>query len=45
MRHLTYCVDLFDALPPLVAQREFQRELAKMHSLCITLLEQKLLAA
>jgi len=37
--------DLFDALPPLVAQREFQRELAKMHALCLTLLEQKLVAA
>jgi hypothetical protein len=37
--------DLFDSLPPLVAQREFQRELAKMHALCLTLLEQKLVAA
>jgi hypothetical protein len=34
--------DLFDALPPLVAQREFQHELAKMRVLCLSLLEKKL---
>jgi hypothetical protein len=33
--------DLFDALPATTAQREFQRELAKMQSLCLTLLEQR----
>jgi len=37
--------DLFDALPPLVAQREFQHELAKMHALCLSLLEKKLVTA
>jgi hypothetical protein len=37
--------DLFDSLPPLVAQREFQRELAKMHALSLSLLEKKLAAA
>ena len=31
--------DLFDALPPLVAQRQFQHELAKMHALSLSLLE------
>ena len=37
--------DLFDSLPPLVAQREFQHELAKMRSLCLSLLEKKLATA
>ena len=37
--------DLFDALPPLVAQREFQHELARMHALSLSLLERKLIAA
>jgi hypothetical protein len=37
--------DLFDSLPPTVAQREFQHELAKMHALCLSLLEKKLVAA
>jgi len=30
--------DLFDALPPEEAHREFQRELAKMRGLCLRLL-------
>jgi len=33
--------DLIDALPPLAAQREFQHEVAKMHALCLSLLEKK----
>ena len=33
--------DLFDALPATIAQREFQRELAQMQALCLTLLEQR----
>jgi len=37
--------DLFDSLPPSVAQREFQHELAKMHALSLSLLEKKLAAA
>jgi hypothetical protein len=37
--------DLFDSLPPAVAQREFQHELAKMHALSLSLLEKKLAAA
>lgn len=37
--------DLFDALPPLAAQREFQHELAKMHALSLSLLETKPVAA
>ena len=37
--------DLFDSLPPSVAQREFQHELAKMRGLCLSLLEKKLAAA
>lgn len=37
--------DLFDALPPPAAQREFQHELAKMHALCLSLLEKKLVTA
>jgi hypothetical protein len=37
--------DLFDALPPVAAQRQFQHELAKMHALCLSLLEKKLVAA
>ncbi|MFZ1768626.1 MAG: hypothetical protein WAU00_05470 [Caldilinea sp.] len=31
--------DLFDVLPPHLAQREFRRELSKMHALCLALLE------
>jgi hypothetical protein len=37
--------DLFDALPLEDAQREFQRELAMMHGLCLSLLEEKKVAA
>jgi hypothetical protein len=37
--------DLFDALPPEEAHREFQRELATMRSLCLKLLEKKQLVA
>lgn len=37
--------DLFEALPADEAQREFQRELAKMRSLCLKLLEKKSLVA
>ena len=37
--------DLFEALPPAEAQREFQRELATMRALCLKLLEQKQLVA
>ncbi|MBX3001984.1 MAG: hypothetical protein KF893_25895 [Caldilineaceae bacterium] len=37
--------DLFDALPVEDAQREFQRELAAMHSLSLKLLEEKRIAA
>ena len=37
--------DLFDALPPLVAQRQFQHELAKMHALLLSLLEKSAVAA
>ncbi len=37
--------DLFDVLPAHVAQREFQRELATIRSLCLTLLAEQRLAA
>jgi hypothetical protein len=37
--------DLFEALPPEEAHREFQRELATMRSLCLKLLEKKQLVA
>jgi len=37
--------DLFTALPVQEAQREFQRELAAMRSLCLKLLAEKQLAA
>lgn len=37
--------DLFEILPAEEAQREFQRELAKMRSLCLTLLERNLVVA
>ena len=37
--------DLFDILPPKEAQREFQREVATMRALCLSLLEEKQLAA
>jgi hypothetical protein len=45
MSHGVQLSDLFDSPPPLVAQREFQHELAKMHALCLSLLERKLVAA
>lgn len=37
--------DLFEALPLDQAQREFQRELTAMHALCLSLLEEKRIAA
>jgi hypothetical protein len=37
--------DLFQALPPDEAQREFQGELARMRRLCLKLLEKKSLVA
>ena len=37
--------DLFEALPAEEAHREFQHELARMHSLCLKLLEEKQIAA
>jgi hypothetical protein len=45
MSHGVQLPDLFDALPPAEAQREFQRELATMRALCLKLLEQKQLVA
>ena len=36
--------DLFAALPPEAAQREFQRELSKMRALCLALLERDAVA-
>jgi hypothetical protein len=45
MSHGVQLPDLFDSLPPLDAQREFQRELAKLHSLCLRLLEDRRVAA
>jgi hypothetical protein len=37
--------DLFDVLPPEEAQREFQRELTRLHNLTLNLLEHKLVPA
>lgn len=37
--------DLFDALPPEEALREFRRELSKMRVLCLDILEQSHVAA
>ena len=37
--------DLFDALPPKRANQELQKELKRMHSLSLNILEQKRLAA
>lgn len=37
--------DLFEILPTEEAQREFQREMTKLHALCLDLLEQKPVAA
>ena len=45
MSHGVQLPDLFEALPPAEAQREFQRELATMRALCLKLLEQKQLVA
>jgi len=45
MSHGVQLPDLFDALPAEAAQREFQRELTTMHSLCLKLLEEKEIAA
>lgn len=45
MSHGVQLPDLFEALPAEEAQREFQRELAKMHSVCLRLLESKRVAA
>lgn len=45
MSHGVQLPDLFDALPAAEAQREFQRELAIMRALCLSLLEEKQLAA
>jgi hypothetical protein len=45
MSHGVQLPDLFEALPMAEAQREFQRELAIMRTLCLKLLEQKQLMA
>ena len=45
MSHGVQLTDLFDALAAEEAQREFQRELATIRSLCLTILEEKRLAA
>jgi hypothetical protein len=45
MSHGVQLPDLFEVLPTAEAQREFQRELATMRSLCLKLLEQKQLVA
>ncbi len=45
MSHGVQLLDLFDALPEEEAQREFQNELAKMHSLCLKLIGEKQMAA
>lgn len=45
MSHGVQLPDLFDALPVEQANREFHRELAKMRSLCLKLLEEERLAA
>ncbi len=45
MSHGVQLADLFDALPAEEAQREFQRELATIRSLCLSILEEKRLAA
>lgn len=45
MSHGVQLPDLFEALPPKEAQREFQRELALMRTLCMGLLAAKRLAA
>jgi len=45
MSHGVQLPDLFDTLPLEEAEREFQRELTTMHSLCLKLLEDKQIAA
>ncbi len=45
MSHGAQLPDLFDTLPAEEAHREFQHELARMHSLCLKLLEEKQIAA
>ena len=45
MSHGVQLPDLFDALPTEEAQREFQREVTTIHSLCLKLLEDKQIAA
>ena len=45
MSHGVQLPDLFDALPTEEAQREFQREIATIRALCLTILEEKRLAA
>lgn len=45
MSHGVQLPDLFDILSPREAQREFQRELATMRAICLTLLGEKQLAA
>ena len=45
MSHGVQLPDIFDTLPVGEAQRQFQHELAIMHSLCLTLLEKDQVAA
>jgi hypothetical protein len=45
MSHGVQLPDLFDALPPEAAVREFQHELSAMRSLCLKILETKKLVA
>jgi hypothetical protein len=45
MSHGIQLPDLFDVLPAVEAQRQFQHELATMRTLCLTLLQEKQLAA
>jgi hypothetical protein len=45
MSHGVQLPDLFEALPAEEAQREFQREVTEIHSLCLKLLEDKQIAA
>lgn len=45
MSHGAQLPDLFDTMPAEEAHREFQHELARMHSLCLKLLEEKQIAA
>jgi len=45
MSHGVQLPDVFEVLPPEEAHRQFQRELATMHALCLKLLEGKQLVA